>query len=62
MRDPGNRELDTSATKVSVPVVEEQTEVGSREFVTGRADISKKVEEREEVVDLPYPPKSTGSS
>jgi uncharacterized protein (TIGR02271 family) len=40
-------------TEVSVPVVEEQVEVGSRQIVTGRIVISKKVEEHEEVVNAP---------
>jgi stress response protein YsnF len=52
MRDAGQRERDTSDKKTSVPIVEEQIVVGSCEIVTGRTIISKKVEEREEVIDL----------
>ncbi|MBV8358206.1 MAG: DUF2382 domain-containing protein [Deltaproteobacteria bacterium] len=53
MPDADNRERGAKATKVSVPIVEEQIEVGSREVVAGRAVINKHVEEREELVDLP---------
>ncbi len=40
-------------TEVCVPVVEEQVEVGSHQIVTGRIVISKKIEEREQVVNAP---------
>jgi stress response protein YsnF len=52
MRDPADHR-STVGTQISVPIMEEQIEVGSREVVTGRAVVSKKVEEREELVDLP---------
>jgi hypothetical protein len=44
MREAGNRECDMEATKVSIPIAEEQIEVGSREIVAGRAVINKKVD------------------
>jgi uncharacterized protein (TIGR02271 family) len=53
MRDVGNRERDMGSYEVSVPVVEEQIKVGSREIVAERAVINKHVEEGEELVDLP---------
>jgi hypothetical protein len=54
MRDADNRKRDAEATKVSVPIVEEQIKVGSREIVEQRAVINKHVEEHEELIDLPF--------
>jgi uncharacterized protein (TIGR02271 family) len=52
MKDTGNHE-QYEATKVSVPIVEEQIKVGSRKIVTERVLINKNVEEHEELINLP---------
>jgi uncharacterized protein (TIGR02271 family) len=44
---------NAGSTQISIPIVEEQIKVGSREIVTQRAIINKDIEEREELVDLP---------
>jgi uncharacterized protein (TIGR02271 family) len=43
----------SGSMQVSIPIVEEQIKVGSREVTTQRAIINKNIEEREELVDLP---------
>ena len=52
MREPNDQSGPREST-ISVPIVEERAEVGSRKVVKERAVINKKVEEREELVDLP---------
>ena len=52
MRDRSNGR-ENSRTETSVPVVREQLRVGSRQVVTGRVILNKKVQEREELVDIP---------
>lgn len=51
MAEPDDRGV--TGAKTSVPVVEEQIQVGSHEVTTGRVILSKKVEERDELVDVP---------
>jgi uncharacterized protein (TIGR02271 family) len=48
----GPNDRDTERTE-SIPVVKEQIRVGSREVVTNRVVLNKKIEEREELVDIP---------
>lgn len=51
MTEPEDRDITDS--KTSVPVLEEQVHVGSHEVATGRVVLSKKVEERNELVSVP---------
>ena len=53
VRDSTKKDHDTALTETSVPVVEEQIQVGSREVVTERVVLSKKVGQREELIEVP---------
>ncbi|HJU09779.1 MAG TPA: YsnF/AvaK domain-containing protein [Candidatus Binataceae bacterium] len=44
---------DSARPKTSIPIVKEQVRVGSQEVVTGRVVLNKKVDEREELIDMP---------
>ena len=52
MQDAGNRK-QCEATKVSIPLIEEQIVVDSHKVVTERVLINKNVEEQEELINLP---------
>ncbi|HKU25797.1 MAG TPA: YsnF/AvaK domain-containing protein [Candidatus Sulfotelmatobacter sp.] len=52
MEKPDNN-LDTAGSKTSVPIVEEGIRVGSHELTAQRVVLSKKVEEHEELIDVP---------